>query len=139
MNSDAIKCSLVGIELALVSVIIACLIVPSTPISPHGVFLPVAPSGTPLSACQVSFYNPATTPCMYKKLGYINVQFYSKEVSTSGEAQLQQYVREIAAKTGANGVIVTFFGHTISGAVRKALSSYIFIGTAIYVCPEYLK
>lgn len=137
MNSDATKCSLVGVALALVAVIIVYLLIPSTPpITPHGVFLPVAPSEMPLAPNKVSFYNPVTAPYAYKKLGYINVQFYSKEATPAGGAQLQQYVREIAAKAGANGVIVTLFGHTIPGAVREALSSYIFRGTAIYAIPN---
>lgn len=130
------KCSLISVALASIAVIIVYFLVPSFPITPRGVFLTVAPSKTPLVSSEVSFYNPVTAPCAYKKIGYINVQFYSKGITPEGEAQLQQYVREIAAKAGANGVIVMLFGHTIPGAVRVALSSYVFRGTAIYVIPN---
>ena len=138
MSSDTTKCSLVGIAFALVVVItVLYLLVPATPIiTPQGVFLPVALLKTPLAINEVSFYNPVTVPYAYKKLGYINVQFYSKEATPEGEAQLQQYVGKIAAKAGANGVIVTLFGHTIPGAVRGTLSSYIFRGTAIHATPS---
>lgn len=130
------KCSLVGVVLASIAVVIVYLLVPSTPITPHGVFLTVTPSKMPLVPNEVSFYSPVTAPYAYKKIGYINVQFYSKGATPDGEAQLQRCVREIAAKAGANGVIVMLFGHTIPGAVRVTLSSYIFRGTAIYAIPN---
>ena len=130
------KCSLVSVALASVAVIVVCLLVPSSPITPHGVFLTAAPSKTLMIPSEVSFYSPVTVPYTYEKIGYINVQFYSKWATPKGEAELQQYVREIAAKAGANGVIVMLFGHTIPGTVRAALSSYIFRGTAIYVIPN---
>ena len=130
------KCSLVGVALASIAVIIIYFLVPSAPIAPRGVFLTIAPLKTPLVPNEVSFYSPVTTPYAYKKIGYINVQFYSKGATPEGEVQLQQYVREMAAKAGANGVIVMLFGHTIPGAVRVALSSYIFRGIAIYVIPN---
>lgn len=138
MNSDTTKCSLVSVVLALLAVVIVYLLVPSTPITPQGIFLTVAPSNlkTPLIPNEVSFYNSVTAPYVYKKVGYINVQFYSKLATSGGEVKLQQYVREIAAKAGANGVIVMLFGHTIPGTVRAALSSYIFRGIAIYVIPH---
>ncbi|MFW0072603.1 MAG: hypothetical protein AB8Z23_01370 [Coxiella-like endosymbiont] len=130
------KRSLVSVALASVAIVIVYLLVPSFPIIPRGVFLTVAPSKMSFVPSEVNFYNPVTAPCAYKKIGYINVQFYSKGATPEGEAQLQQYVREIAAKAGANGVIVMLFGHTIPGAVRVALSSYVFRGTAIYVIPN---
>lgn len=139
MSSDATRRSLFGVSLALVVIIVIYFLVPPTPpITPHGVFLTVATSNSkiPVIPNEVSFYNPVTAPYVYKKIGYVNVQFYSKSGTPEEEAQLQQYVREMAAKAGANGVIVVLFGHTIPGVVRVALSSYIFRGTAIYAIPN---
>ncbi|WP_040948153.1 hypothetical protein [Coxiella burnetii] len=41
----------------------------------------------------------------------------------------------ILLRIGANGVIVSLFGHTMPGAVRGAMSSYVFRGVAIYSVP----
>lgn len=136
MNSDATKRSITAVVIAFIVVVIIYFSVSPLSISPRGILLPTTSPQTPISTDQVSFYNTVTAPYAHEKLGYINVQYYSEMATPDGEAHLQQYVKQIAAKAGANGVIVTLYGHTMPGDVRKELSSYIFRGIAIYSVPN---
>ncbi|WP_304985114.1 hypothetical protein [Coxiella-like endosymbiont] len=136
MDLDATKRSIVAVVIALIVVIAVYLSVPPLKLAPQGIFLPTAPLAVPTSLDQVNFYNPVTVLYAYKQLGYMNVEYSSKEATPEGEAQIQQYVKKMAAQGGANGIIVTLFGHTIPGAVKGELSSYIFRGIAIYAVPN---
>lgn len=135
MNSDATKRSIVAVAVALIVVITVYLSVPPLKIAPQGIFLPTAPL-TRATFEPVNLYNLITVPDMYKKLGYLNVEYSSKEDTPEGEMKIQQYVKEMAGQFGANGVIITLFGHTIPGSMRGELSSYIFRGVAIYAVPN---
>ncbi|BBL37147.1 hypothetical protein [Coxiella burnetii] len=135
LNPDATKRSIVAVLIGLMVLVAIYLTVPSHPAEPQGILLPTASSQAPVPADRVSFYNTITAPYVYQRLGNINVQFYSKKSTPEGEARMQQYVREMAARIGANGVIVSLFGHTMPGAVRGAMSSYVFRGVAIYSVP----
>ncbi|MFV9988932.1 MAG: hypothetical protein AB8V57_02740 [Coxiella endosymbiont of Dermacentor nuttalli] len=133
MDSDVIKRTVVATIIALVLVIAVYLSVPPLKLAPQGIFLPT--SATPVShkpLDQVDFYNLVTVPYTYKQLGYINVEYSSKEANLEGEARMQGYIKQMALQEMANGVVVMLFGHTIPGAVKGSLSSYIFRGIAIY-------
>ena len=136
LDSDATKRSVVAVAVALIVVIAVYLSVPPLKLAPQGIFLPTVPLVPPTSLDQVNFYNPVTVPYVYKQLGYMNVEYSSKEATPEGEAKIQQYVKQMAAQGGANAIIVTLFGHTIPGAVKRGVSSYIFRGIAIYAVPN---
>ncbi|WP_267256762.1 hypothetical protein [Coxiella endosymbiont of Ornithodoros maritimus] len=135
LNPDATKSSIVAVLIGLMVLIAIYLMVPSHPAEPQGILLPTASPQTPVPADQVSLYSTITAPYVYQRLGNINLQFYSKKPTPEGEARIQKYVREMAARVGANGVIVSLFGHTMPDAVRGAMSSYVFRGVAIYSVP----
>lgn len=133
MDSDITKRSVFATVIALVLVIAVYLSVPPLKFAPQGIFLPTVTTTVfhkPLD--RVNFYNLITVPYTYKQLGYINVEYSSKEASLEGEARIQGYVKQMALKKMANGVVVILFGHTIHGATKGGLSSYIFRGIAIY-------
>ncbi|MBT8506233.1 hypothetical protein B1F79_00335 [Coxiella-like endosymbiont of Rhipicephalus sanguineus] len=136
MDLDSTKRSVVAVAVALIVVIAVYLSVPPLKLAPQGIFLPTAPLASPTSLDQVNFYNPVTVPYVYKQLGYMNVEYSSKEATPEGEAQIQQYVKQMVSQGGANAIIVTLFGHTIPGTVKRGISSYIFRGIAIYAVPN---
>lgn len=139
MDLESTKRSIVAVVLALIVVIAVYLSIPPLKLAPQGIFLPTAPLTAPTSLDQVNFYNPVRLPFIYKQLGYINVEYSSKETSPEGEAQIQKYLKQMAAQNGANGIIVTLFGHTILGGVKRELASYIFRGIAIYTLPNTVR
>ncbi|WP_264435442.1 hypothetical protein [Coxiella endosymbiont of Dermacentor marginatus] len=133
LDSDVTKRTVVATTIALVLVIAVYLSVPPLKLAPQGIFLPI--TATPVfhkPLDQVNFYNLVTVPHTYKQLGYINVEYSSKETSLEGETRIQGYIKQMALQEMANGVVVILFGHTIPGAVKGGLSSYIFRGIAIY-------
>lgn len=130
---------MVAVLVALIVVFVIYLLVPSHRAKPEGILLPTALPQSPIPPEAVTFYSTLTVPYGYQILGYVNVQFYSKEPSSKGKMCLQEYVKQIAAGVGANGVIVTLFGHTMPEVVKGAMSSYVFHGVAIRLGTDYLE
>ena len=137
------KRNIVAIVVALVVVISVYSSVPPLKLVPQGIFLPISPLYALVSNNishkffeQVNFYNPVMIPYTHKLLGYINIEYFSKEASPKEEGQIQRYVKQMAAQAMANGVVVTLFGHTIPGSVKEELSSYVFRGIAIRAIPN---
>ena len=136
MDAEGNKRSLVSVIVAAIVVLIVYLLVPATPILPCGIFLPINKALAPIPPTQVTFYNADSAPLAYQKIGYINVQFHTKSVTAEGEKQLEQYIRQLAAKVGANGVVINLFGHTLPGQVPTSQASYVFRGLAVYAVPD---
>ena len=131
-RGEAVKRSTIAVLSALAVVVVIYLLVPSYSAEPMGILLPATSPKTPISVDQVSFYGTLTAPYNYQNLGSINMQYYSRELTSKGETRLKQCVMKMAAQVGANGIIVTLFGHTmLDSTIRSIMSSYIFRGVAI--------
>lgn len=130
-EGETVKRSVIAMLIALMVVAVICLSMPSRlPPKPMGILLPTALPRNPISIDQVSFYDILSAPRSYQNLGSINVQYHAKRLTLEGEQCLKKYIMQMAAQIGANGVIVTLFGHTVpEGSV---MSSYFFQGIAIY-------
>ena len=129
--------SIIALLVGLIVVVILYLLIPATMISPKGILLPTSNKPmAPISPGQVTFYSNASLGFAYQKVGYINVQFHSVQPSAVDEQALANYVRQLAAAAGANGVIITLFGHTLPNEVPNAQASYVFRGEAVYAVPN---
>lgn len=119
--------------------VLVCLVVfwlmPTTVYQPSGLILPSQVHQTkqlpPIIPEQVRFY--ASPPDNYQTLGTIRIMrhFPAKSVQNA-EKEIMQYAQKLAAKAGANGVVVKFFAHSVPGAVDASQSIYSFTGLAIY-------
>ncbi len=128
--------SFVAALIAVIVVIIVYFIVPTTPILPAGILLPIGRFQAPVSPNQVTFYNANTTPLTYRSLALVNVQLHSKLATRESELLLVQYIQKLVSAAGANGVKVSLFGHTAPGQVPNAQQSYVFRGLAVYTVPS---
>ena len=139
MNREATKRNVIAVLVAFIVVFVIYLLVPPYHAKPEGILLPTALPQFPIPPEAVIFYSTLTVLYGYQILGHVNVQFYSKGPSSKEEVCLQEYVRKMAARVGANGVIVTLFGHTMPRVVKDAMSSYVFHGVAIRLGTGYLE
>ncbi len=130
------KRSIIAAVIAAVVVVAVYLSAPVMPIVPQGIVLPINKTLPPVSPTQVTFYTANTVmPMAYERVGYINVQLHSQSPSEPSELQLKHYIQQLAANVGANGIVVTLFGHTLPNQVPTSQASYVFRGTAIYSVP----
>ncbi len=75
----------------------------------------------------------ANAPSSYKSLGLIRlVRHYNPKTSKQAEKEIIQAARKMAAKAGANAILVKFFAHSLPGAGAAAQATYQFWGVAIY-------
>lgn len=102
---------------------------PSHPYKPRGVLLPAKVVRPASSVDQIQFYPVANAPSSYQTLGTIHIQLHYPESTQIAEKEILSYARQLAAKVGANGVIINRFVHS---GKKSALSIYFFVGTAIY-------
>lgn len=130
---DDAKRTTISVIVALIVVAIVYFLVPATPITPKGIFLPSGKSigASHVSADRIRFFTQATTPAAYRAVGYINVQYHAPRSTPEGQALVLQTVKSLAAQAGATGIIVNVFGHTLAGSVGSAQASYAFMGKAI--------
>lgn len=133
MDKAGYQRSLIALIVGLVVLVILYLVVPGQPITPRGILLPIEKSRPAISPDQVTFYNESTLGSHYQKMGYINVQFHAVNPTSESELVLVNYVKQLAAQQGANGVMISLFGHTLPNEVANAQASYVFRGTAVYV------
>lgn len=137
MDKSATQRSIIALIVGLIVVFILYFIVPAPDKGPKGVLLPTTTKQfTAVSPDQVVFYNGNSAGMAYQKIGYINVQYHSVTPTPQNEQVLANYVKQIAAAAGANGVIITLFGHTLPNEVANSQASYVFRGEAIYAVPN---
>ena len=132
VREETVKRNIIAVLAASVVIIVIYLLVPSYLAKPMGILLPAALPRASISVDQISFYDKLTAPYNYQNLGNINVQYYSRKLTLEEETYLKKCVMRIAAGVGANGIIITLFGHTVPDAASSIMSSYIFQGIAIY-------
>lgn len=135
MDKNAHRRSYLALMIALAVVVIIYFLIPSIPDEPRGILLPTTKAMSAASPDQVTFYN-SSLGYAYKKLGYINVQYHSVSPSPSSEEVLANYVKQLAATVGGNGVVISLFGHTLPGEVSRAQASYVFRGEVVYIVPN---
>lgn len=117
------------VYLAIVIIVLAVMFItePHTAIAPHGIFLPSTNKSYPaVSASNVQVYKSAQPGA--KIIGQIRVERHFDKLGNNTEAQVVNYARNLAAKSGATGLVVkTFFGTPQPGLDQR----YIFIADAI--------
>lgn len=132
MINEHHKRSIAALLIGILVVVVIYLLVPSQPMVPRGILLPLSTrSDAPISPDQVAFYNPEMLSNHFEKIGFINVQYASEEPTPEQEAILANYVKQLAAGAGANGVVINLLGHTVKGEVPSPQASYVFRGVAI--------
>jgi hypothetical protein len=136
LDQSANRRSIIALIVGLIVVAIIYFLIPTSRHVPHGVVLPTGKLMAPVAPDQVSFYNNTTLGVAYRKLGYINVQYHSVTPSPAEEQVLANYVRQLAAAVGGNGVVINLFGHTLPNEVPDAQASYVFRGEVVYSVPN---
>lgn len=133
MDKGAYQRSLIAFIVGIIVVVILYFLVPAPDRGPRGILLPMGKTKAPISSDQVVFYNSSSLGYAYRKVGYINVQYHSITPTAQSEQILANSVKQLAAAAGANGVIITLFGHTLPNEVPNSQASYVFRGEAIDV------
>ena len=131
MDSGAAKRSAIGVIVAAVVVVIVYFLVPFVPYAPKGIVLPTGKSFPAIPADQVAVFQPGAGPVTYQSVGRINVQYHSVTETPQGYQTLAEFAKSLAAKAGANGIILTGIGHTVEKEVPASQASYILRGMAI--------
>ncbi len=118
----------------LAIIIVASLILALKPvhiIQPTGIVLPLTKARAPLSSESVQFLQ--TLPNSYQRLAFINVELHSPKQSNKLVKEIGNYAKLLAARQGANGLVVTEFGFEPPSVSNPApLAMYVFHGEAIY-------
>ncbi len=136
MEKGAYQRSIIALIVGIIVVVILYFLVPAPDMGPRGILLPTGKLMAPISSDQVVFYNSSSFGASYQKVGYINVQYHSITPTAQNEQVLANYVKQLAAASGANGVIITLFGHTLPNEVPNSQASYVFRGEAVYTAPN---
>ncbi|WP_423064052.1 hypothetical protein [Candidiatus Paracoxiella cheracis] len=136
MDTEAGKRTTISIIVAFIVVVIVYFLVPSKPDKPAGIVLPTGQLMAPVDAQSVSFLNEGTLPVGYKAIGHVSVMLHSVKPTPQEQTALLQYAQQLAGKVGANGIIVSLVGHTLSGGVPSSQAAYVFRGTAVYYVPN---
>jgi hypothetical protein len=92
---------------ALAITLVAWFGTPHREFVPTGVFLPAGKVFSPISAQSVQFSNNGMVPGTV--VGAINIEYYAPKSSAEDIAAVQRYASELAAKHGANRVVITTF------------------------------
>ncbi len=121
--------NIVYLVVALLVLVVVYVTEPAAPILPHGVFLPSSNQTYPAkSANQVNVFD--APPAGAKIIGNVRVELHFSHQSKRSEAAVIEYARGLAAKAGANALIVkTFFGTPQAGLEQR----YIFLGKAAII------
>ena|SRR3990167_5378912 len=127
--------TLLSVSVAALIVAVIYFTVPSVPDTPKGIFLPANTGKPALSPDDVHLFLPGSVPMAYETVGYIHAQLHASQVTGQNQNMLLQYVQQLAAQSGANGIAVILFGHTLP-TVPSAQAVYAFQGKAIYYVPN---
>ena len=131
MDNGAAKRSAIGVIVAAAVVVVVYFLVPFVPYTPKGILLPTGKSFPAIPADQVAIFQPSGGPVTYQSVGHINVQYHSVIETPQGYQTLAEFSKSLAAKAGANGIILNGVGHTVEKEVPASQASYILRGTAI--------
>lgn len=136
LETGAGKRTIISVLAAFAVVVIIYFLVPSNPVKPSGIVLPIGEQMTPVAPESVSLFDAATSPLSYQTIGHVSVILHSTEQTPQGQTALLRFAQRIAGKTGANGIIATFIGHTLSQETPSSQAVYVFRGTAVYYVPN---
>lgn len=128
--------TLIAVIIATLAVLSLYALVPFHPDKPSGVFLPAGRELAPTFPDQISVFNRMNAPLVYQRLGYINVQYHPSGTSTQAQEQLLHRIKVLAAKAGANGVIITLYIMPDQVNEPSALQRYVVSGLAVYYVPN---
>ena len=131
MENGGIKRTVIAVLIAAAVLVIVYFLVPFVPYTPKGVLLPTGKSFPAISADQVSLFQPGAGPVTYQSVGHVNVQYHSTTETQQGYQTVAEFAKSLAAKAGANGIILTGIGHTMQKEVPASQASYVLRGTAI--------
>lgn len=117
--------------IGIIVVLILLWLIPAQKIQARGILLPSNTSRPSISENKVIFYsNP---PNSYQTLGSLRIaRHYSAGGTKQAEREILNLAKKLAAKAGANGVIVKLFAHSVPGVVPAAQAVYAFRATAVY-------
>lgn len=123
MNARTIICTLAG----LLSVGFLLWLTPQQVLLPQGMLLPAQHVRAPISSDQVTIYHQVPA-ARFTRLGALSIEQGFNALNATTKNLLDQKIKSLAAKVGANGVIVNFLAPY--NGVRQML---VFRGTAIYI------
>lgn len=134
VNSEARKRTTFALLAAVVVVVIVYFLIPAKVVSPTGVLLPSGKTMAPISADNVNFMD--TAPLVYQTVGKINVMLHSLTATPQNQAAIVHYTKKLAAKAGANGIILTALGYISPDEDPILQGAYILQGKAIHYAPN---
>lgn len=126
------KQSIVYVIAAAIVLAILISLHPQTTYSPKGILLPIsAPAKAQVSADHVMLL-PSWYQGTIKKMAYINLELHAERQSKYKQDQIINKAREMAAKFGANAILVQSLGYQPPSAQGAVLAMYEFHGIAVH-------
>jgi len=111
-------------------VVIVCK--PHPRLHPHGIILPLLNTQfTPNLETNIRIY--PFTPSNAKILARINIEEHYQKVSDKMKRQIEKYAKKLAAKVGADGIVIKAFAYSDE---NSPTSLYIFRGIAIHLAKQ---
>ncbi len=130
MNINKNVAQLISLLIAIIAVVILYFFAPRFNNQPAGIFLPSVQSDTlPSYNGNVAVYT--NYPVQYKALGIIHIEKHIQSNTIEAQQQVIEYAKTMAAKHGANALVVNGFGPAIEQGAESGLSSLILYATAI--------
>ena len=122
---------LICIIAAVLVAAIIFLTIPRYASQPQGILLPTKISRKPTLPEKVMNY--PSQPATAQVLGTIRIERHYIDNKTLAEKQIWMLANSLAAKAGANGIVLNSFGYTKPGSMPDDQMKFQFSGTAIYV------
>jgi len=125
---------IVYIIISIVSIKFSCWAVTVTPTPTTGILLPAEKVLLSSDPNKIAIYSAAelTTP-PYRDLGTVHVETHFDKVTAETEANTVQYAKVLAAKVGANVLLLTVLAPEVPDNAPAGLNKHMLIGKAIYV------
>lgn len=123
-----------SVGIGFLVIIILFFFVPRQTFAPKGIVLPTLKARSATSPANVQFY--PSYPASYQVLGHISIElhFKQRQKSAVAEAMILKKAKALAAKVGANGLVVprNGFFHSTPAEIGSAQAKYYLQGVAIY-------
>jgi|GEM_PF-1787709 len=132
MSWTAIRVSL-SLVCGLLAALVLYIIAPPAKYPISGIVLPWHVPTAEVNAKHVKLFTTHQVPsALYRKQGHLSVVWHSKHASEKKERHFLKQATKMAAKSGANAIILSILGHTGEG-VQTRWASYRLEGEAVYL------
>jgi len=105
---------------------------PTQDFQPTGLVLPAKVTRPATSPSDITLL--PVQPAAAKELGLVRVEMhYDPKTAQQSQKAIIAYAKQLAAKVGANGLVVKLFGHSMPGSVPAAQAAFELMGVAVYM------